>query len=234
MAGGGSIDSGDGGRGLAGPRDAAAGSGALARRWSTAAAGRRDHAAYGGGRDPGVCGRRLYKGDWAPRILVSTVAAAPQAEQTTMLPEHEVNLRVLLACGVPKKDVTVLNAQARTTFDEAKELSAHLGKAGHFRILLVTNGYHTRLARWIFTEVLGEQAATILPISVPTDEFEEESWWRSERGFAAIAGECMKLGFYRLRYGNLGYLAAAAALLWLGWRVFRRKQLVVNSLGVVV
>ena len=103
-----------------------------------------------------------------------------------------------------------------------------------FRILLVTNGYHTRRARWIFTEVLDGQAATVLPISVPTDEFAEESWWRSERGFAAIAGECLKLGFYRLRYGKLGCLAAGAALLWLGWRAFRRKPLVVNNLGVVV
>ena len=107
-------------------------------------------------------------------------------------------------------------------------------KAGHLRILLVTNGYHTRRARWIFTEVLDGQAATVLPISVPRDEFAEESWWRSERGFAAIAGECLKLGFYRLRYGKLGCLAAGAALLWLGWRAFRRKPLVVNNLGVVV
>ena len=97
--------------------------------------------------------------------------------------------------------------------------------------LLATNGFHTRRAQWIFAEVLGSQAATIVPISVPTDEFDEELWWRSERGFAAVAGECMKLGFYRLRYGSVGYLAAAAALLWLGWRAFRRKQLVANSLG---
>ena len=151
-----------------------------------------------------------------------------------MLREHEVNVGVLLACGVPKKDVIVLNAEARTTFDEAKELSAYLEKAGRLRLLLVTNGYHTRRARWIFTEVLGSQAAMILPISVPTDEFEEDSWWRSERGFAAVAGEGMKLGFYHLRYGKLGYLAVAAALLWLGWRAFRRKQLVANHLGVVV
>ena len=34
----------------------------------------------------------LYKGGWAPRILVSTVAAAPQRDQIALLPEHEVNL----------------------------------------------------------------------------------------------------------------------------------------------
>ncbi len=188
----------------------------------------------GGAETRAFAAAALCKCGWAPRILVSTVAAAPQPEETAMLPEHEVNVRVLLACGVPKQDVIVLNAQARTTFDEAKALSAYLEKAGHLRILLVTNGYHTRRARWIFAEVLGSQMATIVPISVPTDEFEEDSWWRSERGFAAIAGECMKLGFYRLRYGNLGYLAAAVALLWLGWRVVRRKQLLGNDVGAVV
>ena len=175
----------------------------------------------------------LYKAGWAPRIFVSTVARHPEAEQTAMLREHEVNLRVLSACGVPKKDVTVLDAEARTTFDEAKALSGSLEKAGHVRILLVTNGYHTRRARWIFTEVVGSEAATILPISVPSDEFAEESWWRSERGFAAIAGECLKLGFYRLRYGNLGYLAVAAALLWLGWRAVRRNKLAADNLAVI-
>ena len=175
----------------------------------------------------------LYKAGWAPRIFVSTVARHPQAEQTAMLREHEVNLRVLSACGVPKRDVTVLDADARTTFDEAKALSASLEKAGHLRILLVTNGYHTRRARWIFAEVVGSEAATILPVSVPTDEFDEASWWRSEGGFVAVVGECLKLGFYRLRYGNLGYLAVAAALLWLGWRAVRRNKLAVENPAVV-
>jgi uncharacterized SAM-binding protein YcdF (DUF218 family) len=180
----------------------------------------------------------LYKAGWAPRIVLSTVANRPPPqdpldEQSKLPREHEINLRVLLACGVPRSKVVILDGQARSTYDEAVALAAYLAESSPQRLLVVTNGYHTRRARWIFQRVLGGQATRIAAISAPMDDLQADNWWRSEEGFAIILGEYLKLGFYGLRYGNLGYGAAVLVLL-LVVLVYRRNWLMGKDLGQVV
>jgi uncharacterized SAM-binding protein YcdF (DUF218 family) len=165
----------------------------------------------------------LWKAGWAPRVLVTMVASRPEKEFVP--PEHELNLRVLRACGVPAEDIVLLQGQAVSTRDEAQALAEHLAAAPGQRLLVVTNGYHTRRARWILNRLLGSRAARITLISVRPDEFPPETWWQDEKGFSVILGEYLKLGFYGLRYGRLGYELAAGILLWLAWLAHRRRRL---------
>jgi uncharacterized SAM-binding protein YcdF (DUF218 family) len=154
--------------------------------------------------------------------LVTTVAADRGRDYVPA--EHLLNLRVLLACGVPREKIVVLAGQARSTYDEALALAEHLAAAPKQRLLVVTNGYHTRRARWIFSRVLGGEAQRLTLISTPTEEFQPDAWWQDEKGFSIILGEYLKLGFYGLRYGWLGYELAAGVVLWLAWRWHRRRR----------
>ena len=88
----------------------------------------------------------LWKAGWAPRILVTTVAPDPHGQQTAVPPEHEINLRVLWACGVPAAAVLLLDGQARSTYDEAVAAADYLGRSPPQRLLVVTSGLHTRRA----------------------------------------------------------------------------------------
>ncbi len=176
----------------------------------------------------------LWKDGWAPRILVTTVAVDPNGGDTAVPPEHEINLRVLGACDVPSDAVVLLDGHARSTYDEAVAVADYLGRSGASRLLVVTNAYHTRRARWIFQRVLGGRARQIAMVSVPRDNHPLETWWQNETGFAAITGEYLKWWFYILRYSYIVYEAAAVALLWFAWRVYRRKRLVGKDLGLMV
>ena len=69
-----------------------------------------------------------------------------------------------------------------------------------------------RRPRWTFSLVLGDRAGQVSFLSAPTDRFSPESWWRVQEGFLAVASEYLKLGYYALRYGSLGYWAAGGAV----------------------
>jgi uncharacterized SAM-binding protein YcdF (DUF218 family) len=130
------------------------------------------------------------------------------------LPIHEVIRQVLLKRGVPERDITILPGAVATTYDEAVDVATFLEGRPKTRILVVTNEYHTRRARWIFARALSNRAEQISFVSAPSDEFSMDCWWQDEEGFVTILTEYLKLVFYVVRYGYLVYwLAACGGLL---------------------
>jgi uncharacterized SAM-binding protein YcdF (DUF218 family) len=155
----------------------------------------------------------LVRAGWAPRVLM--VENAPSlAEIDGVIPRQaEITRQVLVHRGVPAKRFTLLPGEAVSTYDEACGLAAFLQRHPRARVLVVTNDLHTRRSRWVFTRVLGDRAGQISLISAPSDDFPINRWWRSQSGFLFVTTEYLKLGFYAVAYGRLGYwLAACAAL----------------------
>lgn len=149
----------------------------------------------------------------ARQALVTHVASSPEVEQKILPPEHEVAIRILRHRGVPGGDILLLGRNNRSTYDEAVALAEFLASAPDARVLVVTNHYHTRRARWIFSQVLGEQMAQVAFVSAPTEEFQRDTWWQSDRGFSAIVGENLKFGFYLFRYSRLADAMAGIVFL---------------------
>ncbi len=168
----------------------------------------------------------LVHGGWAPKILLCTVADHPSEAIGAITPFFEITLKVLEYGGVPPSRVVRLDCGAESTFDEAKAVAGYLADHPLRRLMIVTDGPHTRRSRWIFQRLLADRKVDIAVISVPADEFDNENWWRSEAGFLFVASEYFKLFYYGLRYGRLGYeIAAAAAMMILlyAWFSQRRK-----------
>lgn len=168
----------------------------------------------------------LVHGGWAPKVIFCTVA--PHAAQTAgaVPPSSEIVLKVLRYGGVSgESQVTLLDAKATTTFDEAKAVAGYLAEHPARRLLIVTEGPHTRRAEWIFRQVLADRPVEIVMISAPTEGFDPAAWWRSEAGFLFVVSEYFKLFYYALRYGWLGYellTALVAIVLLRAW--FRRRR----------
>ena len=176
----------------------------------------------------------LVRGGWAPKVLLSTVALHALEADGALPPSHEIALRMLEYGGVRRSEVEILDVSAKTTYDEALGVAEYLAAHPAKRLLLVTEGPHTRRARWIFERVLAAQHAEIAVVSAPTDGFEYRVWWHSEDGFLFVVSEYLKLFFYALRYGWLGYEIAAAivaALVFRAW--FRRRRKPVFSGSVI-
>ncbi|MGD0897540.1 MAG: YdcF family protein [Thermoguttaceae bacterium] len=170
----------------------------------------------------------LVKGGWASRVMLNTDAPTPEVERGIVPSSEEVHRRMLIRCGVPPEDIIVLDSRVRTTYDEVAALAGYLDSSPQTRVLVVTEGPHTRRARWILRHVLGDRARQTRVVSVPMEECQTDSWWQNETGFAFVASEYLKLGFYAVRYGPTGnraaYGALAAIAAILAWWAYRRHR----------
>lgn len=166
----------------------------------------------------------LVKAGFANRVLVTQSASNPQVDDRVALPAYEMNRQVLLKRGIASDDITILPGAAAATYDEANALAAFLKDRPKTRVLVVTSDYHTRRSRWVFARTLGDRADQVSFISAPTDEFRKDCWWQDEESFVAVTTEYLKLAFYLVAYGHLGYwLAACGGLVLVAQWVHRRE-----------
>jgi uncharacterized SAM-binding protein YcdF (DUF218 family) len=90
----------------------------------------------------------------------------------------------------------------------------------------VTNDFHSRRARFVFREVIGDRANTLIVVSAPVDRFGPTDWWRSKEGMKIYLAEYLKLAYYVCRYGSgiawLAGIASTALVCWLFLRYGRR------------
>jgi uncharacterized SAM-binding protein YcdF (DUF218 family) len=164
--------------------------------------------------------RRGYirRGIWLTRVAFAQPIFPLEIDSTAAA------RRVLTTVGVPNDRIAVLDGECATTFDEAKSLERMLASHPEATVAVVTSDYHTRRTRWIFRRILGERADRLQFISVPTDFFSAEDWWKVEQGFVSYSKEFLKLPFYYLYYGwGLVWIGLAVAAI-VGLRIVRRLR----------
>ena len=118
-------------------------------------------------------------------------------------PIHEINRHILVQRGVAPSDILILGHQIAHTHGEAEALATFLAELPDARVTIVTSNYHTRRARWVFTQVLGERSRQISFVSAPAYNFRADEWWHIDKGVYAVVAEYLKLAFYRVHYGRL-------------------------------
>ena len=168
----------------------------------------------------------LVRGGWAPKVLLNTVLPHPLQVAGAVPPWHKIAQRILAYGGVTPNQLIVLDTSAQTTFDEAAGVSAYLDKHPARRLLLVTEGPHTRRSEWIFRRVLARHHVEVSSVSAPAEDFDSAVWWGSQEGFIFVVSEYLKLAFYAVRYGWLGYEILAAAVMVVALRawIWRRRK----------
>jgi uncharacterized SAM-binding protein YcdF (DUF218 family) len=156
----------------------------------------------------------LVKKGWAQQALATQVKNPPGVADDAELACNENIRRIMRHQGVPADQFLTLPGEATTTFDEAQALAAFLETRPDAKVLIVTNHYHTRRAKWIFSRVL-PSTVSISMISAPTDNFELREWWKNEKGWGIVTSEYLKIVFYDFRYGYFG-IACLTVLLFSG------------------
>jgi len=147
----------------------------------------------------------LYRGGYAPRVVLT--AGRPRAGVVALrrrgvhVPDLlEERLRYLHALGVPRGAVTVMGEPVSSTMQESELIAAWVERHEYRRVILVTSGYHTARARWVFARALADTGATLLVRGDTVEPFDPDLWWRDRNMLRNGLFEWQKLIFYRLWY----------------------------------
>lgn len=171
----------------------------------------------------------LVKAGLAHRVLVSHAEPTFASMEGVRPPTHEIIQNVLQCRGVPKEQILILARAGKHTYDEAQMLADFLQNHPEGRVTVVTDGFHTRRAHWVFSKVLGEQSSRVVFLSAPNAAFTASDWWQNPWGFQMILSEYVKLAGYALLYGHPAYYALPLALLVAAAVLFRRRRAALRS-----
>ena len=147
---------------------------------------------------------RLFGEGRAPVVALTNEGLAggwSQAEQRNPL-FVERAAEELTRAGVPAARIEVLPRLVTSTHDEAVALRQYAESRGWRSLLVVTSGYHSRRALWTLRRVFtGSAVAVGLSPAAPVDETPRAAtWWLAPRGWRLVAGEYVKLIYYRWQY----------------------------------
>ena len=112
----------------------------------------------------------------------------------------ELAVRELRQHGVPADRIQIVPGQAAGTFEEVRLVKEFAASHSLKRLLVVTSAYHSRRALWSARRIAA--GSGVEPgIDSPPPGWQTPSpsnWWLHRWGWKVVAGEYVKLAYYRL------------------------------------
>jgi len=99
---------------------------------------------------------------------------------------------------VPADDIELLCSQrwVAGTWAEAILLCERIRAEGYREIVIVTDAFHTRRARWTFRNVVGDENVSFTCAATPFSLRLVDIWWRSEYALVQVFIEYIKFIHY--------------------------------------
>lgn len=104
--------------------------------------------------------------------------------------------------GVPGEAIVINETTVISTYDEAMLLKEFIDQhpEEYQSVIIVTDPYHTRRARWIYRKVLGDEIRILMsPVAFSRTNY-TKYWWRNQESRQLVKNEYIKLVFYMFRY----------------------------------
>ncbi len=102
---------------------------------------------------------------------------------------------------IPDSAIIAIEEPVEGTYDEAKALRRYIEKKESFKsIIIVTSGFHSKRAKWIFKKVFKGMNVHISAIEAPHQFFDANDWWLCEDGLITVFNEYMKFLYYFFKY----------------------------------
>lgn len=116
--------------------------------------------------------------------------------------EAEWSRRLALDAGAPDDAVIIDTSEVISTYQEALRLRSYLDAHTETitTIMIVTDPYHTRRAKWAYKTVFGDQIKVRM-VPVPFESTNLSiTWWKDAESRKMVWNEYVKLVFYVIRY----------------------------------
>lgn len=138
----------------------------------------------------------LYKQGWADHLFFTGGVCDEHPPTDALWSERKA-----LENGIPLNSISMDDTNILSTYQEAQRLKIYLSERPDIKsVILVTDLYHTRRAKWTYQKVLGNQVKLIVR-GVPFQETDYSAkWWNYASSRSLVAQEYIKLPFYLLRY----------------------------------
>jgi DUF218 domain len=142
----------------------------------------------------------IYKKGLVNKVIVSRVAQERYVRLGGMPGHTELNCMVLLKLGVPEAAIGTFGQANASTDDEAVALRDWAGEHRVSRIIIPTEIFSARRARWIFNREFAGSSVHVEIAAFEPSNYTRADWWKSKGGIIDFQNEFMKYLFYRLNY----------------------------------
>jgi uncharacterized SAM-binding protein YcdF (DUF218 family) len=104
--------------------------------------------------------------------------------------------------GVPPEAIAIDESQVTSTYAEVVQLKEFItqSQAPVRSVIVVSDPYHMRRARWTYRHVLGDQVSVLMaPIPFESSPYQRR-WWTDEASRQYVKNEYLKTLYYYARY----------------------------------
>ena len=143
---------------------------------------------------------RLLQTHLATRILLTSPKSAPSGQLGLSIAEPELARRILQSKNVPTSAIALVPGVADNTYEESCAVRDWAKKNQIHKLILITDIFHSRRARWVFRKELKPLGIQVEVDALPAREYTVEDWWRHEQGLAEFQNEVLKYFYYRWNY----------------------------------
>lgn len=147
---------------------------------------------------------RLYREGRAPVVVLTDdkLLSGWNAAEERNPYFYELAAKELQKRGVPAERIRVVSEAALGTYDESLNVCRYATNHQLKKLLIVTSAYHSRRALWSMRHAC---AGTGIEAGVngPPPGWQTPApslWWLRRWGWRVVAGEYVKMIYYRLRY----------------------------------
>lgn len=166
----------------------------------------------------------MINAHFAEKGLVIQNEPTPEELDGLGIPNSEIIRRVYRYCGIPDSNIVTLAGKSVSTAGDIDVLKRFLSEHPGARVAIVTSNYHTRRARWILRQHIGNPADQLLIVAAPNGDFDFSNWWQTESGFLMVINEYVKLTAYFFVYGAIWWWLAGIVTVIVVWRVLRGSR----------
>lgn len=142
----------------------------------------------------------LYHAGFAKQILVMQPERTELNTLGLIVDQAELAIQLLKLKSVPDNAIVRLEREVTSTLEEADALAAWTQANNAHSLLVTTDIFHTRRARWILNRKLQAIGVDMRMMAVPQKKYSADNWWQTEPGVIDFQNEVIKFALYRWRF----------------------------------
>jgi len=143
----------------------------------------------------------LYENNYSKAVAMTTTKAIKNPKYSFLLSDFNLTKEMLLDSDIEPLIISSIKDGATSTFDEAIDLlNSDLNLS---RVILVTDSFHSRRARYAFEKIFDDTNVTFEVASATNRIYNESNWYKTEAGLSSYISEGFKFIIYILNSKNI-------------------------------